>query len=90
MATKDNSTNANKTTQAHEFYWFPENETKLLSVNEGVNCTFALRTADGLDSAVKVLLEEAIDNPMHGDVAFLCRFAMHCAEGIRMSADIYK
>ncbi|WP_166207196.1 hypothetical protein [Cognatiluteimonas telluris] len=75
-------------TKRVDFRLIPVVDMKLLSVQEGVNASFAIGDADCLDDAVRQLLQEAMDDGMDPSVAWLCNFAMQTAYALREAAGV--
>lgn len=60
----------------------------LLEVRAGLGADFALSKAACLDESVRSLLQDAVQDGMSSEIAFLCRFALDTAEALRTAAGV--
>ncbi len=75
-------------TRQVEFNHIPVDGVHLMAVLPGVDEMWAISEADCIDAGVRRLMSDATGEGIHGDVAWLCEFALSAARALRESAGI--
>jgi len=75
-------------TTATPFDHIPIAQDHLFEVREGLDSSFALSHAEILSSFVQSILMDAVsdDDPVGGDMAYVCEFLMDTAKALRVAA----
>lgn len=75
-------------TTATPFDHIPVAQDHLFEVRGGLDVSFALSHAEVLSSVVQSLLMDAVsdDEPVVGDMAYVCEFLMDTAKALRTAA----